>query len=213
MRFSIVAGSVSMTRESSQAGPEADLTRRALLAAGGTVGVVAFAGCMGNDEDAPDPVSLDEGQACDVCGMQIDAHPGPSGQAFYGEGEALPADRDQDEPAYFCSSLCSYDYVFDQEDLGYDPTVLYLTNYSEVDDWEVYEEEDILFITAHLDAEFFADATGLTMVAGSEVLGAMGQSIVGFSGADDAEAFAEEYGGNVVDHDDVSRELVDGLGS
>lgn len=187
-------------------------SRRAVLVTAGGAGVAALAGCLGNDE-VPDPVSLDDEQSCEVCGMIVEMHPGPSGQAFYDDADALPADRDGDEPAYFCSSLCAYDYVFDQEELGFEPTVLYLTDYTAVgDDWEVYDEQGMLFITEHIEAEYFADATELTLVAGSDAHGAMGQSVVGFSDPDDADAFAGEYGGHVLDHDDVNRELIDGLG-
>ncbi|WP_255194374.1 nitrous oxide reductase accessory protein NosL [Natronobeatus ordinarius] len=188
-------------------------SRRAVLVATGTAGLAALAGCFGDDGEVPDPISLDDEQSCEVCGMIVEMHPGPSGQAFYADEDALPAGRDVDEPAYFCSSLCAYDYVFDQKDLGFDPTVLYLTDYTAVgDDWEVYDEQGMLFITEHIEAEYFADATELTLVAGSDAYGAMGQSIVGFSDADDANAFAEEYGGHILEHDEISRELIDGLG-
>lgn len=202
-----------MDRRAIRTSLEGTPSRRAVLAATGAVGVASLAGCFGSDEDHPDPVSLDDGQACDVCGMIIDSHPGPVGQSFYDDEDALPADRDDNEPAYFCSSLCTYGYRFDQEDFGHEPIVTYLTDYTAVgDDWEVYDEQGMLFITAHLEADVQADVTDLTLVAGSEARGAMGESIVGFSDADDAETFADEYGGIILEHGDVNRELVDGLG-
>lgn len=182
-------------------------TRRRFVA--GAVGLVAVSGCLG-DEDAPDPIALDAGQSCEVCQMVIEEHPGPVGQAFYDDEGALPEGRDVDEPACFCSSTCTYEYVLDEADLGADPVVVYLTDYSTVD-WEVYDEQGVEFITSHLEAEAFGDAEGLTLVAGSDALGAMGQSLIGFSETADAEAFADDHGGQLVDHDDVSRELIDGL--
>ncbi len=183
------------------------VTRRRFVV--GAVGLAAVSGCLGNGE-VPDPVALDDGQSCEVCQMVIEEPPGPVGQAFYDEEEALPEGRDVDEPACFCSSTCTYEYVLDEADLGTDPVVVYLTDYSTVD-WEVYEEQGIEFVTAHLEAEAFGDAEGLTLVAGSDALGAMGQSMIGFSEAADAEAFVDDHGGQLVDHDDVSRELIDGL--
>lgn len=203
-----------MDRHAIDADPDGAVSRRAVLAATGAAGLVALAGCSGSDGERPDPISLDDEQSCDVCGMVIEMHPGPVGQAFYDDEDALPEGRDADEPAHFCSSLCTYNYVFDQEGLGSDPTVTYLTDYTAVgDEWEVYDEEGMLFITEHLEAEYFADVDDLTLVAGSDARGAMGQSIIGFSDADDAEAFTEEYGGDLIDHGDVTQELIDGLGN
>ncbi len=193
-----------MTRERARTGTGP--TRRDVLVATGVAGAAALAGCLGGD-DAPEPVSLDDEQVCDECGMVIEHHPGPVGQAFYDED--LPEGRDG--PAWFCSGTCTYTWVFDQEDRGHEPTIIYATDYSTVD-WELSGEDGVTFISAHLEAENQVDVTDLTMVVGSDVHGAMGEELIGFSDRDDAESFADEHGGELVTHDQVTRELIDSLG-
>ena len=52
----------------------------------------------------------------------------------------------------------------------------------------------------------------MTFVAGSSVVGAMGEDLIGFADEADAESFQAEYGGDVVAFDDVSPELLSTLG-
>lgn len=187
-------------------------TRRTVLAALAVGGVGITAGCLGGDRDGPDPVALNSGQECDNCNMRIEMHPGPVGQAFYGDDApaSLPDDR-EDGVAWFCSSTCTYNYLLENEERGHEPTVSYGTDYSAVD-YELTEEGGATVITAHLGADSFADLHDLTFVANSEVEGAMGGSLIGFSDADDASAFADEHGGELLTHDDVTREVLSGLG-
>ncbi|AUX09496.1 NosL family protein [Halalkaliarchaeum desulfuricum] len=184
-----------------------DLTRRRLLSGTATtvtLSTVGLAGCLGSE--IPEPIALDGDQHCDQCGMVISEHPGPAGQTYF-EGD-LPEGRDG--PAWFCSSKCTYNYEFDMEDRGETTQVTYLTDYSAVD-YGVEGEGDSLVITAHLAADAFADADGLVLVAGSDVEGAMGTALIPFSDADDAEAFAADYGGEIVSHAEVTRELLAGV--
>ena len=187
--------------------PETVLSRRRLLsgaAAAATLSVGGLAGCLGSE--LPEPVALDGDESCDQCGMVISEHPGPAGQTYF-EGD-VPEDRDG--PAWFCSSKCTYNYGFDADDRGETPQVTYLTDYSAVD-YGVEGEGGSLVITAHLTADAFVDADGLVLVAGSDVEGAMGTALIPFSDTDDAEAFAADYGGDVVPHAEVTRELLAGL--
>jgi len=73
------------------------------------------------------------------------------------------------------------------------------------------EEGGELVISAHLEAEAFTRAGELTYAVDSDVQGAMGGSLIGFSDADDADAFTEEYGGTRVEHGDITREMVASL--
>lgn len=183
------------------------VTRRGVLsgaAAASVVPLAGLAGCLGGD--VPEPVSLDGDQTCDHCGMVISEHPGPAGQTFF-EGN-VPEGRDG--PAWFCSSKCTYNYGFQREEEGRSVEVSYLTDYSGVD-YSVEGEGGSLVITAHLEADAFADASELVLVAGSDVQGAMGSSLIPFSDTADAEAFAEEYGGEVVPHAEVTPDLLAGL--
>ena len=179
-------------------------SRRTVLTALGSGLAVGLAGCLG-DDDLPAAVSLNEGQACDECGMEIEQHPGPTGQVFFDDH---PPDRDG--PAWFCSGTCTFSYRFDREDEGLDPVVTYLTDYSAA---EYSVDDDNPTISAHLAADDYRDATGLSVVAGSDVEGAMGPELIPFSDSEDAESFADEYGGEVRAARDVDRELVDSIRS
>ncbi|MFC7114787.1 nitrous oxide reductase accessory protein NosL [Natronoarchaeum sp. GCM10025703] len=185
---------------------ESHPTRRRMLALAGAGTVAVLAGCLGDDEAAPEPIALDAGQSCDQCGMVIEEHPGPTGQVFF---EDHPEDRDG--PAHFCSGVCTYRYRFDAEDRGETPIVTYLTDYSTVE-YTVSGEGESQFISAHLQADEYADETDLNFVAGSDVRGAMGEDLIPFGEATDADSFADEYGGQVITHDEITRELIDSLG-
>lgn len=186
-------------------------TRRTVLAAVVAGGVGTLAGCLGDDRDGPDPVDLDDEQACDNCDMRIEMHPGPVGQAFYGEEPPadLPDDR-ENGVAWFCSTTCTYTFLFEQSDRGHDPVVSYGTDYSTVE-YGLEKDDGATVISAHLSSDAFADLHDLTFVANSDVEGAMGASMIGFSDAGDAEAFADEHGGERLGHDDVTREVLAGL--
>ena len=189
------------------------VTRRALLAGGSTAGLGAIAGCQGTD-DVPDPVTIAADRACDNCTMTVSRYPGPVGQAQYDAPEEVVG---EDRPAQFCSSLCTYDHAFEQERAGRDPLGIHLTDYSsveptiEADDGEPEADDGEPVISAHLEADAFGPAAELTLVVDSEVRGAMGESMIGFSDADDADAFRTEYGGETLAHDDVTAELVSSL--
>lgn len=187
------------------------LHRRSLLAtvALGSVGLLA--GCLG-DEDVPEPVALDEGQACDNCDMQIDMHPGPAGQAFYPDDQpaALPDDR-EDGVAWFCSTRCTYAFTFDQEDHDYDPAVMYATDYSGVD-FELATDGDATAISSHLAAGAFEALEELTLVVDSDVEGAMGASLIGFADESDAAEFEATHGGDLFEHDEITPDVIAALG-
>ncbi|MCL9813069.1 nitrous oxide reductase accessory protein NosL [Natranaeroarchaeum aerophilus] len=185
---------------------ESNLSRRRILAAAGGVAIGALAGCLG-DDDAPEPIALDDGQSCDQCGMVIEEHPGPTGQIFF---EDYPDDREG--PAHFCSGTCTYRYRFDAEDAGETPIVTYLTDYSGVD-YSLTGDEEQPFISAHLDADDYAEETGITFVAGSDAHGAMGPDLIPFEDDGDATTFADEHGGDVVTHGEINRELLDAMGN
>lgn len=184
-------------------------TRRMVLRGAAAGVIMGGAGCLGNsdepttDADQYAPVALDDEQTCDNCGMTIDNHAGPSGQTFF-EGDSPP---DRDGPAWYCSSLCTYAHRFDHEEEGDEPSATFLTDYSAVT-YEISDGNGASFLSAHNEATAFVDASTCSLVAGPDVLGAMGPALVPFSDRDDAGAFADDHGGDVIDHDDVDRELV-----
>lgn len=187
-------------------------TRRTILATVAAGGIGTIAGCLGGDREGPDPVALDQGQSCDHCNMRIEMHPGPVGEAFYGDDapQTLPDDR-ENGIAWFCSSFCTYTYILENEERGPEPQISYGTDYSSVD-YEIQENNGATVISAHLGADTFADLHDLSFVVNSDVEGAMGGSLIGFTDEDDASAFADEHGGEIISHGDVTREVLSALG-
>lgn len=191
---------------------ETERSRRTVLSAVGAVGLASIAGCAGTggngsgSESVPDPITIGEEKACDSCSMKIGGYDGPAGQSHYEEPTTVEG-LEEDRPAQFCSSLCTYTFTFKHES---DPVVSYLTDYSTVE-YEVDESTAQTTISRHLEGDAFGDVTELTMVAGSEVKGAMGDSIVPFSDADQANEFQSEYGGDSYEHDEISQELVSSM--
>ena len=178
-----------------------------MVATGGGLAATALAGCLGGstaNSEVPAPVSLDEAQACDECGMIIQDYPGPTGQIYF---ESLPDDRDG--PAWFCSGICAYSYRFNRVEAGATPVGTYLTDYSQVE-YDLSDDSEP-FISAALDADSFALESELFVVVGSEVRGAMGPDVIAFSAREDADLFASTHGGSVRQATAVDRDLIDGI--
>ncbi|MFB6160529.1 MAG: nitrous oxide reductase accessory protein NosL [Haloferacaceae archaeon] len=189
----------------------AGVSRRAVLTGAATAGVAAVAGCSAisgdGGDDAPEPITLTTEHSCDVCGMVIPNHPGPSAQIFYPGNE--PAGHAN--PARFCSTWEAYQFHFERRDEGWEAAAFYVTDYSAVD-YRVYTEGGDTLITSHPEADAFVSADSVTYVVDSEVNGAMGRDLIGFSDRADAESFREEYGGQLMEHGDVTRGTIAGLG-
>lgn len=180
-------------------------TRRAVLAT--IVGAVPalVAGCQTNgesDESIPDPVTL-EGKQCDYCSMIVEDHPGTSVQIFYRDDR--PEDRDG--PAWFCALHCAHNYHADRERLGWELVVRYATDYATVE-YEIEVVEGAAYISSHVEREAFADVDDLQFVVGTGIEGAMGPEHVPFSDSDEAEAFADEHDGDVVDWETLEADVL-----
>jgi len=183
------------------------VTRRTVLAAGASTAAVALAGCTSSSfggGSAPDPIALDADQACDNCGMIIQKHPGPVGQVFFRDN----APEGHDNPAYFDAlKQCMFPYRLERENMGWNVVAQYVTDYSSVD-YSVTTEGGESYVSSHVGADAFAPAEDLYYVVGSEVLGAMGPDFVPFSEEADATAFADEYGGDIVEYGDIGEGLI-----
>lgn len=179
--------------------------RRRLLAAGVSLAALGLAGCAGDTTSTgtPTPVGLGGGKQCDVCGMVIEEHPGPSAVTFF--ADASP--ENHEGPAWFDSVKERFVYVRGKEARGWEPTATYVTDYSTVD-YEVTESRGTPLISRHVDPASFVAASEVTYLAGSDVEGAMGVELLPFSVREDAAAFREEYGGWLVAHDDVDGETL-----
>ncbi|MFB6202481.1 MAG: nitrous oxide reductase accessory protein NosL [Halorhabdus sp.] len=179
------------------------VTRRRVLGAVGAATTLGLAGCL--SAQTPDPVTLTDDDACDVCGMIIPHHPGPSAEIFYRNKDP----SGHDNPARFDSTWEAFEYDFDRRDRGWTRAAFYVTDYAAVD-YEVRTEAGTQLISTHPQRSAFIDAlsASVTFVVGSSVEGAMGQDLIGFSDEADAEAFRGEYGGNLVAFGEVTRSMV-----
>jgi nitrous oxide reductase accessory protein NosL len=65
--------------------------------------------------------------------------------------------------------------------------------------------------SSHVGSEAFARETALTVVARSEVIGAMGPDLVPFTDEDDVEDFVAEYGGEAMPATEVDRATLEAL--
>ncbi|WP_235853616.1 nitrous oxide reductase accessory protein NosL [Halosimplex salinum] len=169
--------------------------------------LASLAGCGSESIDRPASVTLTTDDRCDVCGMVIPNHPGPSAEIFYADNRP----SDHDNPARFDSTWEAFQYNFDRLDRDWTVEAFYVTDYSAVE-YSVSESEGDLLLSTHPEAEAFVDAETVTFVVGSDVKGAMGRDLVAFSEAADAESFQAEYGGSLAEFGDVSRETIAQLG-
>ena len=185
------------------------LSRRRLTTAVAVGATAGLAGCLGggdgSDARRVSPVDLGGERACDQCGMIIEDHPGPVGQIHFADD--APEDG---RPGQFCSSTCTYTYRFDAEAAGRNPLETFLTDYSLVDQ-EVFEAGSDTMYSSHVGHDAFSPTTELTVVARSEIAGAMGPELIPFSDGDDVDAFVAEYGGDPYDAEDVDRAMLDAL--
>lgn len=173
-------------------------TRRQILLVGGALATASISGCLADDEPTPEPVSI-VGATCDVCGMVIGDHFGPSAQAFYRGG--TPPDG-RNGPVRFDSTAEAVTYHDDQRSRGHELIVMYVVDYSRVS-YEIEEMNDTLRITAHPTRDAFVDAEGIYFVRDSDVFGSMGNDPIPFSDHEDAKVFTNAYGGSVVQFDDL----------
>jgi copper chaperone NosL len=177
-------------------------SRRAVLVGAGTLATGFVAGCLGDDGGkTPEPIALGGGKQCDVCGMIIGDHYGPNAEIFYAENSP----DGHENPAWFESlTSCMFPYYFTHKDYGWEPLGMFATDYS-ITDYDITQAEGRTYISSHTELETFADARAMSYVSGSSVQGSMGTEFIPFSAADDATAFADEYGGTVLAFDEITR--------
>lgn len=181
------------------------VSRRRLLAAGVSLAALGLAGCAGDGRQTgtSTPTGLGGGKQCEVCGMIIEEHPGPSATTFFAD----QSPENHQGAAWFDSVRERFVYVRGKENQGWKPTATYVTDYSTVD-YEVSEAGDTLLVSRHVAPVSFVEARDVTYVAGSAVQGAMGPELLPFSARGEAVTFRDEYGGWLVAHDEVDRETL-----
>jgi nitrous oxide reductase accessory protein NosL len=186
----------------------ANPSRRAILVGGAGL-AVGLAGCLtddgsdGAEADAPDPVTLTQADQCELCGMVIPNHPGPVAEIFYADRQP----SGHENPARFCSTWEAFSYDFDRRDRDWERTAFYVTDYSTVD-YDLISDAGDTLLSTHVEASAFAAATAVTFVVGSEVKGAMGRDLIGFSDREDAKSFQREHGGELATLDEITEATV-----
>ncbi|QHS18361.1 NosL family protein [haloarchaeon 3A1-DGR] len=187
--------------------------RRFLTASAAIGGVGSTAGCLdrlsaGSADAEPDPVDLSGGTFDDDHGMEIGPHGGANGQIYY--ANHAPPDR-EGGPFWFHTLVFSlFPFHFDRLDRGWEPEIIYVTDFSTVD-WTIEDRESGPTMPSPTAPETFGDATTLTYVVESDVRGGMGPGLHPFSEADEAAAFVDDHGGRTIGFDDIDRVLVQGL--
>ncbi|PCR91736.1 nitrous oxide reductase accessory protein NosL [Natrinema ejinorense] len=168
--------------------------RRRVLASAGALASAGLAGCLGSGVDAEpaEPIALIDGQTCDVCGMTIADHFGPAGQIFYADDK--PDGRDG--PAWFDSVVELLSYAARRDARGWTTRGTFVTDYSSVD-YDLVDRSRTTYISTHVAAAAFADATDCFYVVDSDVRGAMGEDYFPFSEYEEATTFADEHAGTV----------------
>ncbi|XKE45391.1 nitrous oxide reductase accessory protein NosL [Halomonas organivorans] len=153
--------------------------------------MLALAGCGGDPSPpalaAPAPIA--SGDSCHVCGMLITEHPGPKGEAFLDGAE---------RPRKFCSTLELFVFLAQPE------------NASRLSHAYVH---DIGTTTWDRPAdEAFIRAEEAWYVVGHDRRGSMGHTLASFAGRDDADAFRDAHGGEVIAYADIDLALLGRLG-
>lgn len=146
--------------------------------------VMTLAACGGTEEaltSKPAPVNFQSGDECHVCGMVISGFPGPKGEAI--------TEKDQ-QVRKFCSTKDMFAWVLQPENINREHT-LYVHDMAQ-SEWKAPDDTDLI------------DARDAFYVAGSNRMGAMGPTLASFASRDSAEAFASEYGGNVLKFSEVT---------
>ena len=146
-----------------------------------------------NDHALPAQMAVDiqKGDVCAVCGMYIEAGPGPRGEAYVQGDKA---------PLKFGSTRDFFAYVLQPENkIGLQH--LFVQDSAQID-WQHPSNSPQTFI----------DARTAYYVAWQPLRGLMGPTFASFAARKDAEAFVHTHGGEILGFSDVTPELTSLLG-
>ena len=141
-----------------------------------------LAGC-GEKERPAGPQGITRDTACSLDGMILADYPGPKGQIQYDKGE----------PDFFCDTMELMSIYLAPEQkrrvVG-----LYTQDMAQTD-WKNPQGHWI-------------DAKTASFVLGSRMKGSMGPTLATFARAEDAQAFAKQYGGKVLRFGEITLDMV-----
>ncbi len=149
-----------------------------IIALTGLFSLALISGC--NQEEnknvvAPEPVIIQNGEECDLCGMYINRFPGPKGQVF---------ERGLTSAKRFCSTRDMFAYAL-QPEHQHRIEHIYVHDVASAP-WD--EQEKAQYI----------DAKSAFFVVGHNLKGAMGPALASFLKQQDAKQFAIDHGGKVI---------------
>ncbi|MEW6990332.1 nitrous oxide reductase accessory protein NosL [Colwelliaceae bacterium 6441] len=145
--------------------------------------VSLFSACSKNEEGHQtihQAAAIESADECHLCGMLISHFDGPKGELFRkGITEA-----DGNKVHKFCSTRDMFSFYLDPENKRNVTTML--VHDMSKSPWNAPNDN------------YFIDARTAWFVAGSSQTGAMGQTLASFSQKNDAQTFADEFGGKVL---------------
>ena len=150
---------------------------------------VAIVGCSEQSEQQQiihQAVAIESADECHLCGMLISNFSGPKAELF--RKGITQADGDQVKK--FCSTRDMFSFYLDPENKRNVTTIL-VHDMSKAP-WDAPNDG------------YFIDARQAWYVVGSSKMGAMGKTLASFSAKTDADAFAIEFGGRVIDFSAVN---------
>ncbi len=136
-------------------------------------------------------VDIHKGDACAVCGMYIEAGPGPRGEAYVQGYKA---------PLKFGSTRDFFAYVLQPE------------NKTRLQQLLVQDSAQINWQHPSNEARTFVEARAAYYVAWQPLSGLMGPTFASFASRQDAETFVRKHGGQILSFSDVTPELTSMLG-
>ena len=152
--------------------------------------LVALAGCS----EAPDverslePIAIEAGDECHVCGMLITRFPGPKGEAFV---------RHREIPLKFCSTRDLFTWLHQPESAAIVEAVF------------VHD-----MTSAPWDApglKHMIPAESAWYVIGGDQYGAMGPTLASFAWREAAEVYTDLHGGWVLAYDQIDMRVLEAL--
>jgi copper chaperone NosL len=140
------------------------------------------AGC-GKPQQPVQPREMTRSAACSLDGMILADYPGPKGQIHY----------DQGEPDFFCDTMELMSIYLQPEQRK--RVVAIFTQDMGKADWNNPQGNWI-------------DARQAWFVYGSRMKGSMGPTLATFARAEDAQAFARQFGGRVLRFEQITLDMV-----
>ncbi len=136
-----------------------------------------------------DPVTFNAGDECHVCGMLVIEWPGPKGQSINMQsGETLK----------FCSTTDLFSWWLQPENKTVQA--------------QIYVHDMAKSEWAHPADEYLIDAREAWYVVGSDLIGAMGPTLVSFADEAAALELATKSGGRVLRFDDIDLSILQEIG-